>query len=61
MPGITQYDETVKTMDLMQAIVDADESTTMGDIQGSIDALNAVRFNRKRINRDLADIAIQSA
>lgn len=61
MPGTSRYDEHAKLMDLMQAIVDADESTTVVDIRHFIDAVNAVRFNRQKVNNDLADISIRSA
>ncbi len=56
MPGAIQYDEHVRTMELMQAIVEADESTTVGDIRGQIEALDAVRFNRKKANARLRQI-----
>ena len=56
MPGATQYDEYVRTMELMQAIVEADESTTVGDIRCQIEALDAVRFNRKKVNARLRQI-----
>ena len=40
----------------MQAIVEADESTTVGDIRCQIEALDAVRFNRKKANARLRQI-----
>ena len=58
MPGVTKYDELERTMDLFKAIADADESTTVGDIRCQIEALNAVRFNRKRVNHRLANLSI---
>ena len=39
MLGAARYDEYIRTMDLMQAIVDVDESTTVGDIQCQLEAL----------------------
>ena len=58
MPGATKYDEVERTMDLVKAIIDSDESTTVGDIRCQIEALDAVRFNRKRVNHRLADMSI---
>ncbi len=56
MPGATQYDETIRTIELMQAIVEADESATVDDIRCQIEALDAVRFNRKKANHHLRQI-----
>lgn len=60
MPGATQYDETIRTMELLQAIVEADESTTVGDIRCQIEALDAVCFNRKKTNHLLRQIDIKN-
>jgi len=56
MPGATKYDEVERTMDLVKAIIDSDKSTTVGDIRYQIEALDAVRFNRKKANYRLADM-----
>lgn len=58
MPGATRYDEVERAMDLIKAIIDSDESTTVGDIRGQIEALDAVRFNRKKVNHRLATLSI---
>lgn len=58
MPGATIYDEYERTMDLVKAIVDSDKSTTVGNIRCQIEALNAVRFNRKKVNHRLADMPV---
>ena len=58
IPGVTRYDEIERAMDLIKAIIESDESTTVGDIRYQIEALDAVRFNRKRVNRQLADMSI---
>ena len=50
MIGATKYDELDPTMNLLKAISDADEHTTVGDIRPFVEALNAVRFNRHHIN-----------
>lgn len=60
MPGATQYDETIRTIELMQAIIEADESTTVGDIRCQIEALDAVRFNRKKANARLRQIDLKN-
>lgn len=53
MPGASKYDEVEPTLDLLKALVNADDTTTVGDIRPLVDALNAVRFNRRVINRRL--------
>ena len=58
MPGTTRYDDVERTLDLIKAIIESDESTTVGDIRYQIEALDAVRFNRRRVNRRLADMSI---
>ena len=57
MPGATRYDEVERTINLINAIADSDESTTVGDIRYQIEALDAVRFNRKKVNHRLADMS----
>ena len=58
MPGATRYDEVDRTIDLVKAIIDSDDSTTMGDIRCQIEALDAMRFNRKNVNHRLANMSI---
>lgn len=53
MPGASKYDEIEPTLDLLKAIVNADDTTPIGDIRPLVDALNAVRFNRHAINHRL--------
>ena len=50
MPGASTYDEIEPTLNLLQAIINSDETTTVGDIRPLVDALNAVKFNRHWIN-----------
>ena len=57
MLGATRYDEVERTMDLIKAIIDSDESTKVGDIRDQIEALDRVRFNRKKINHRLATLS----
>ncbi|MCG3471631.1 plasmid pRiA4b ORF-3 family protein [Xenorhabdus bovienii] len=60
MPGATLADETGKTLAFLDAIINADESTTVGDIRGFIDDLDIVRFNRNKINNQLSKLDIAS-
>ena len=53
MPGASKYDEMEPTLDLLKAIVNANDTTTVGDIRSLVDALNAVRFNCHYINHCL--------
>ncbi|EIZ2110415.1 TPA: hypothetical protein ACF67X_004887 [Salmonella enterica] len=54
MPGATVADEADKTLAFLEAIVSADDSTTVGDIRAFIEDLDAVRFNRNKISRQLS-------
>ena len=56
MPGATRYDEVERTMDLIKEIIDSDESTKVGNIRDQIEALDGVRFNRKKANHRLATL-----
>jgi Plasmid pRiA4b ORF-3-like protein len=56
MPGATRYDEVERTIDLIKVIINSDESTKVGDIRDQIEALDAVRFNRKKVNHRLATL-----
>ena len=58
MPGANKYDEYERTMDLLKAIVNAGQSATIEDIRCQIEALNAVWFNRKRVNHRLANLSV---
>ncbi|EBX7469851.1 hypothetical protein DS565_27525 [Salmonella enterica subsp. enterica serovar Bareilly] len=60
MPGATAADEADKTLAFLEAIVNADDSTTVGDIRPFIDDLDAVRFNRNKINRQLSKLDLAS-
>lgn len=51
MPGATVADEADKTQAFLEAIVNADDATTVGEHSLFIDDLGAVRFNRNKINR----------
>lgn len=51
MPGAEKYDEVEPTLDLLKAVANMDDKTTMGDLYPLIKALNAVRFNRYYINK----------
>lgn len=53
MPGATLTDEIDKTMALLQTVIKSDESTTVEDVHDFIEALDTVRFNRNKINRQL--------
>ncbi|CDH32747.1 plasmid pRiA4b ORF-3 family protein [Xenorhabdus bovienii] len=58
MPGATLADETAKTLALLNAIIHADETTTVRDIRPLIEALDAVRFNRqlRQLNLDSPEL-----
>ncbi|MEG2263612.1 MAG: plasmid pRiA4b ORF-3 family protein [Acinetobacter sp.] len=60
MPGATAVDEADKTLAFLEAIVNADDATTVGDIRVFIDDLNAVRFNRNKINKQLSKLDLTS-
>lgn len=53
MPGAALTDEIDRTMALLQTVIKADESTTVGDVHDFIEALDTVRFNRNKINHQL--------
>lgn len=55
MPDATKYDEAERTLDLMQAIAEADETATIGDIREFIEALNRAQFNRHQFNHLLRE------
>ena len=53
IPGVSKHDEVEPTLNLLRALVNMDETTTVSDIRTLVDALNAVRFNRHHINQCL--------
>jgi hypothetical protein len=59
MHGVDRYDEIEPLHNLLKAVLDADESTTLDDIRPYIDALNAVKFNRALINHRLQTESIK--
>ncbi|NHB98538.1 plasmid pRiA4b ORF-3 family protein [Photorhabdus stackebrandtii] len=60
MPGAILADECGKTLALLKAIIHVDETATVRDIRPLIDALDAVRFNRPKVNRQLRQLDIDS-
>ncbi|MBC8954272.1 plasmid pRiA4b ORF-3 family protein [Xenorhabdus sp. PB62.4] len=54
-PGATLADETAKTLALLNAIIHADETTTVREIRSLIEVLDAVRFNRPRLTTNYID------
>lgn len=60
MPGVTPEDETDKTLAFLGAIINADDTTTVGDIRDFVDDLNVARFNRNKINRQLSKFDLAS-
>ncbi len=60
MPGATVADEFDKTLVFLEAIVNADDETTIGEIRPFADDLDAVRFNRNKINRRLSKLDLAS-
>ncbi|MCC8385812.1 plasmid pRiA4b ORF-3 family protein [Photorhabdus laumondii] len=60
MPGATLADETDKTLALLDAIIHADDTTTVGEIRPLVEALDAVRFNRPKVNSQLSRLNLDS-
>ncbi|MGP2427813.1 plasmid pRiA4b ORF-3 family protein [Yersinia sp. 2538 StPb PI] len=60
MHGVTPEDETDKTLAFLEAIVNADDTATVGDIRVFVDDLDAVRFNRNKINRQLSKLDLMA-
>ncbi|EDX0374003.1 plasmid pRiA4b ORF-3 family protein [Salmonella enterica] len=56
MPGAMVADEADKTLAFLEAIVNADDSITVGDIRPYIEDPDDVRFNRNKINRQLSTL-----
>ncbi|AIL13662.1 plasmid pRiA4b ORF-3 family protein [Candidatus Paracaedibacter symbiosus] len=53
MPGANKSDEIECTLNLLKAIAHADDTTKLSDLRLFVEALNAVRFNRRHINKRL--------
>ncbi|WP_261371797.1 hypothetical protein [Yersinia aldovae] len=49
-------DEANKTLTSLEASVNADDATTVGNVRAFIDDLDVVRFNRNKINRQLSKV-----
>ncbi|MDC9589953.1 hypothetical protein PSI23_11745 [Xenorhabdus sp. XENO-10] len=60
MPGATLADENAKTLALLNAIIHTDETATVREIRPLIDALDAVRFNRPKVNSQLHKFNLDS-
>jgi len=56
MPRFTKADEIKIMAKLLRLIVDNKKTTTRQDLAGLIDKLNAIRFNRKLINKQLNEL-----
>lgn len=48
------------TLAFLEAIVNADNTTTVGELRPFVDDLDAVRFNRQKINRQLSKLDLAS-
>jgi len=60
MPRATAADEADKTLAFLEAIVIANDSTAVGEIRSFVDELEAVRFNRNKINLQLSKLDLAS-
>ncbi|WP_244170955.1 hypothetical protein [Xenorhabdus miraniensis] len=60
IPRATLADESAKTLALLNVIINADETAMVRDICPFIDALDAVRFNRPKINCQLHQLNLDS-
>lgn len=56
MPGVDKFDEIKLMAKLITMILDKKESSTRADMIRLIEKLDAIRFNRKLINKNLNDI-----
>ncbi|MGE9816261.1 hypothetical protein ACQKM7_25610 [Escherichia coli] len=57
---IADHDKPQPSGCLLEAIVNADDETTVGEIRPFADDLDAVRFNRHKINRQLSRLDLAS-
>jgi hypothetical protein len=60
MPGATAADEADRMLAFPEAIVNAGDATTVGEIRPFVDELGAVRFNRNKVNRQLSKLDLAS-
>ncbi len=60
MQGATEYDVNEKMIALFKLTLDAPETMTVGDFREHLEALDGVRFNRQRVNRDLASLDLKN-
>ncbi|MEQ1977492.1 plasmid pRiA4b ORF-3 family protein [Xenorhabdus sp. SGI240] len=60
MPGATPEDETTKILALLNAIIHADDTTPVRKIRPLIDDLDTVRFNRRKVNRQLSQLNLNA-
>ncbi|WP_244866347.1 hypothetical protein [Photorhabdus heterorhabditis] len=60
MPGATSEDEATKTLALLNAIIHADDTTHVRKIRPLIDELDTVRFNRRKVNRQLSRLNLDA-
>ncbi|PQQ35291.1 hypothetical protein C6H68_24765 [Photorhabdus luminescens] len=60
MLGATLADEADKTLALLNAIIHVDDTTTVGEIRPLVEALDAVRFNQPKVNRQLSRLNFDS-
>lgn len=60
MPGATPEDEATKTLALLNAIIHADDTTPVRKIRPLLDDLDTVRFNRRKVNRQLSQLNLNA-
>ncbi|WP_407531860.1 plasmid pRiA4b ORF-3 family protein [Vibrio parahaemolyticus] len=53
MPGVTEFEEIDKMFEFAQALAEADDSTTIGDLRPFALAWASVRFDRQRANTQI--------
>jgi hypothetical protein len=56
VPGVTEDDVYQKTVDLLQFVAQSNDLTTVREALPYIHALDTVQFNRKKLNRQLAEL-----
>ena len=60
MPGVTEADGYRAKVALLTYFAEHHETATVGDLRDRIEALDAVCFNRKKVNRDLAQLDLEN-
>nr|WP_323836573.1 hypothetical protein [Photorhabdus sp. CRI-LC] len=60
MPGAIPEDEMTKTLALFNVIIHADGTTPVRKIRPLIDDLDTVRFNRRKVNRQLSQLNLEA-